>query len=746
MDQPSKPIPLALASRSGASLVRRDQYTPSYGFESFDDDESSDGLFEYFRILRRHIVTIFLASAIGLIVGFAIGIPMQPRYQATTSLEVLTMNEDFLNMKQANPTTTSGNDDVSEEQNQAKLLQGVALLQRVKAKLDPSIPLHQVMPRMAASGWRALLHRSEPVASTARQILIEKAAASLKVRPTAKTRILEITVDSTDPKLAADFANGLTQEFIAQTVESRWATVQRTGDWLHRELDDARDKLRKSEDTLQAYASSSGLIFTDETTNVATEKLQQVQQNLSAATADRITKQSRFEIAQNAPPDSLGDVLNDTGLRETQSKVNDLKRQLADLTAIYSPEYSKVRRVQAELDALESAFERQRADILAHIKNDFTEASRREKLLSATYSAQAGEVTGQGEKAIQYNILKRDVDSNRQLYDTMLQQMKHASIASAMSASNVRVVDPAEVPSFPVSPNFKINSAVGLLSGLFLSAIVVLVRDQLDRAVQRPGDVRLWVDLPELGAIPNSSFESRGKSSRKALPAVALTIWRDSPSVLAEAFRSALTSILFMSENGSPSRILLFTSASPAEGKTTVISNLALAAAEIRLKVLVIDADLRRPRVHELFNLPNDFGVSDLLQGDLNQESFAKSVQSTRVPNLHAITAGQPTDASAHLLYSPNVRSLLRDFASEYDLVLIDTPPMMQMTDARIIGRQADAVVLVARAGETSRDALAAAKQRFDEDRIPILGSILNNWNPNRAERYYPAYHPSHRS
>jgi capsular exopolysaccharide synthesis family protein len=723
----------------------------NYGSESPDPSDSEGGLLDYWRMLRRHTTAIILTSFAGVLIGFGIGIPMKPVYRARTSIEVLSLNEDFMNMKQTNPVTSNDSSyDTSEEQTQTKLLESGVLMNRVLDKLNPEAqPARK--PRMATSGWRSWLHLREHVELTQRARLLNGLAGSLKIRPTAHTRVIEATADSTDPQLATDFANTLVQEFIQQNLEARFATSHRTSDWLTREIDDARDNLKKSEDALQAYARSSGLIFTDETTNVATEKLQQFQQQLSTATADRIAKQARFEMAKNSPPDTVADVLSDPGLKEVSAKVGELRRQVADLSAIFNPEYSALKRAQAQLTVTEAAFESTRADILKRIENDYQEAQNKEKLLATAYDAQTREVTGQDEKAIQYNILKREVDSGRQLYDTMLQQTKQSSIASALRASNVRVVDPAVVPEKPFSPDFKLNSAIGWLAGLFLSIAVVTIRERADRTLQQPGDIKMWTDLTELGTIPSLGIKRiYGRASvtspdtllnSNSKNSVELITWQEKPSMIAEGFRSTLTSILFVGENGSRPRVLVFTSAHASDGKTTVVSNIAIATAEIRRKVLVIDADLRRPRMHTIFGVSNERGLSDILREELSEENVAGLIQETPIPNLHVLTAGKPTHAASHLLYSRNFGPLLAKFKKEYDMILIDTPPMLQMTDARVAGRLADAVILVARAGETTRDAILAAKERLGEDCIRILGTVLNDWNPKKAPGgYYGKY------
>jgi succinoglycan biosynthesis transport protein ExoP len=735
-----------------------------YSPEGASASEQEPGLVEFWRLLLRNKKTILFSTLAGLLLGIAVGVPIKPVFRAHTSIEILNLNQDFMNTKQTDPTTTTDySDEVSEEETQSQLLQSDVLMNRVVTKLDPNAVHASGALPMATTGWRSWLHLREKVVLTPRQQMLAKASETLRVRVQPHTRLIEITANSVDPQFAADFVNTLVQEFIKQNIESRFSTTQRTSDWLTREITDARTNLRHSEDALQSYARDSGLIFTDNDaeTNVATEKLQQLQRSLSAATADRIGKQSRFELAKNSPPDSLADVLNDTGLQGVNEKINEASRQLADLTAIYNPDYSKVRRAKAELTELQQAFSKKRADILSRIETDYQQSERNEKLLQTAYVAQSREVTGQDEKTIQYNILKREVDSNRQLYDTILQQMKQASIAAALHASNVRVIDPAPLPGLPIFPNFKLNAALGLLLGLVSSIGFVAARERADRTLQMPGDMKQWCDLPELGTIPTaarikkrsiypavsdgldrkSAILEKGVLRRHVEP-VELITSRMKSSLIAEAFRSTLTSILFVGENGSRPRVLVFTSTQPGDGKTTVVSNIGIALAEIRNKVLIIDADLRRPRMHRVFGVPNERGLSNLLQDDFTEENLSGLIQETGIPGLHVLTGGTPTSAASSLLHSPNLSEFLAKVRPEYNMVLIDSPPMMQTTDARVIGRLADAAVLVTRAGTTTRDALMAAKERFEQDHIRVLGYVLNSWDPKRSagSYYYNQY------
>jgi capsular exopolysaccharide synthesis family protein len=796
-------MPLELTD-SNQQLVRAPQpagyvEAPSRYAREYLEDASPGGLLEYWNILRRRKGAVLLFAFLGIVLALLLTLPQTPVYQGRASLEIQSLNQDFMNTKQVNPISDVPDYNSNDIQTHIKLLQSETLLARVSAKLAQSRPGDPAPPPSRILAWRHAFNLPEPEPVDARKQALVLAASSLKLRAAGQTRVVEILCDSTDPRLAAAFANALGNEYIDQSMEARWQMNQRTSEWLTRQLEDVRIKLERSEDQLQRYARQSGLLFTGdkEKQNVSDEKLRQLQQELSKAQADRISMQSRYEMAQGAEPESLPDVLNDNSLRDYQSKLTDLRRQEADLSATYRPEYAKVKKVNAQIVALETALVRERKAIIDRIRNDYEQAKRREKLLAVSYATQATLVTAESEKSIQYNILKREVDTTRSLYEGMFQRVKESAIASAMRASNVRIVDMATVPKFPYKPSLPLNGMLGLLAGLFLGVAFVVMRERADRTIQAPGDAQFYLNLPELGVIPEANSQTRkiiyrpnGKV-RQASPPVpqastsliqnsevgqALSPAGPSPSepspqseprpsgsgvlpglpvppspflnrielithqrkrcIAAESFRVVLASILFSGENGSRPRVLVLTSASPCEGKTTVTSNLAIALAEIHRKVLLIDADMRKPRMHDIFQVPNTRGLSTVLQQrTLSEESLQGVVCETAIPNLFVLPTG-PTAASS-LLYSQVLPEMLKRFKKEYDMVLIDTPPMLQMPDARVVGRQADAVVIVVRAGQTTRDAALAVRERLAEDGTRVLGTILNDWNPKQSPNGY---------
>ncbi len=742
-----------------------------YGYEA-SDEGAAGGLVEYWRLLLRYKGTLVIIACLGLLASMLYTLPQTPVYQAGTTIEIQAMNPDFMNSRQLNPVADSGMMDFysgSDIQTQIRLLQSGSLMQRVATKVAAKLPPRPVAPMSRLAAWRKVLKLPEPPVQGAAAGVAPDAGCDARAEGT--TRIVEISCESTDPRAAAEFANTMVSEFIDQTLEARWQTTQRTGEWLSRQLDEMRIRLERSEDALQSYARQSGLLFTGEKNSVSEDKLRQLQEELSKAQADRAAKQSRYEVARNGSPTMLSEASGENGPKDTQSKLTDLRRQMAELSSVYTPAHYKVKRIQAQIASLEGSLDKERGAILVRIRNEYEEAQRRERLLAADYANQARLVSTEAGKSIRYNILKREVDTNRQLYEAMLQRVKESSIASAMRASNVRVVDAATVPAFPFKPRVTMNAMFGLLGGLLAGVAFVVVRDRVDRTIQEAGDANFYLNVPELGVIPSAnvgagkrSYFSRkslagelgaaeGAASRQLVPVeggeaslgsrIELVTFQKHMSIIADSFRTTLTSILFSSQAERRPRVLVVTSANPGEGKTTVITNLAIALAEVSQRVLLIDGDLRKPRLHDIFQLPNDEGFADVLRNNQSAHdgSAANLIHETPVPRLSVLPSGRCQVAATNLLYSRHLPELLERFANEFDMILIDAPPMLQIPDARVLGRMADAMIMVVRANKTTRDAAQAVRQRLAEDGTPLLGTILNDWNPKTADNgYYGKY------
>jgi capsular exopolysaccharide synthesis family protein len=729
--------------------------------------EESDGLLHYWQVVRRHKALLIVAAVLGGLAGLLLTLPEIPVYQAKVSIEVQGLNENFLNLRDLSPTSSNSYFPEYDMQTQVKVLESRMLAERVVRRLKAANRgvLNTEPDRFAA--WRKALHLEPPKKLTQEEAV---GMASIRVKPVMNARIIEVFCDSIDPKLAAQYANTMAEEYITDSMESRWRATQNTGEWLTRQIEDLKIKLEKSEDQLQAYSQATGLLFTGDKDkeNVNEEKLRQLQQELLRAQTDRIAKQSKYELAKSIPVESLPEVLDDETVRTTQGKLTDLRRQMAELSATLTPAHYKVQRLQAQITELEASFKTDLRNILTRIANEFEAALRREKLLAADYETQRSLVVDQASKVAHYNILKREVDTNRQLYDSMLQRVKETGVAAAMKASGIRVIDPAVPPLAPYKPNLNRSILTGCFAGMFLGVILVFLRERADRSLQQPGDAPFYLNVPELGVIPSAASDRRkrvrarqaaapglvleeGASPRMDQDRVELITWARKPSMLSEAFRTTLTSFLFSGRNGDHPHLVVLTSANPSEGKTTVTVNLAIALAEISQRVLVIDADMRRPRVHEILELGAGPGLAELLREKepLNGQPLDKYIRPTQIPGLSAMRSGRSGGTVSNLLHSPRLPELLERLRKEYDSVLIDTPPVLHISDARVLGRLADAVILVLKAGKTTRDSLLMAKQRFLEDGTPLMGTILNHWNPKQGGynyKHYDGYYYPYRS
>jgi len=747
--------------------------TPARGQWDFAEEARSGDWVEYWHVLRRRLGAIVLATVLGALGGLLYSLPQTPIYRAQTTLEVLGLNESFLSIRDVDPTATSRDFGTqSYLETQIEILRSASLLERVARKLKPEEP-KAATPRPAnPAAWRRALGLGAPSEVT-RDEALAMAASSVTVRPAGQARIVRIAAESPDAKLAADFANTLASEYMERALEVRWQATQGTTDWLTRQLADMKQKLQKSEDELQGYARESGLMYTSDEGTAADENLRNLQNELAKAQADRVSKQSQYEIATAAPAEALAEVIDSGALQNYSMRLTDLRRQMAELQATYTPGHYRVQRMQAQIAEIESAMAKERVAALRKVRSDYDSAMRREKLLASSYAGQAQVVAGQAAKTIQYSILKREVETNRTLYETMLQKVKEAGIASAMKASNIAVVDKATPPGRPAKPDHLLNTMLGLATGLLLGVVFAFVRDHVDRSLRERGDAPQYLNLPELGVIPSTQAdpgprpeakrplvlslkraEGTSIAARPDTPAgeggrVELVTWNRKPSLLAESFRATLTSILSSGQNGNRPRVVVFTSPGPEEGKTTIVSNLGIALAEINRRVLLVDADLRRPQLHKVFDLPNSWGLSDLLRekNPLAEVPLEALARPTQIPDLYVLPSGPGTVSISNLLYSPRLPELLERLRREFDTVLIDTPPMLHIADARVLGQFADAAILVLRAGQTSRDAALAAKERFAEDNIPLLGTILNDWKPSASGgkyydyQYYYHYH-----
>ena len=716
------------------------------------------------QLLRRHRKPIAGVFVLAMFAGGVVGALQTPLYRAKVLLAVEGRNPDFLNNKALDANGTSRSAD-SFLATQTKLLRSETLATRVVQRMDlaDNAAFFRQNPTTSRfRSWLGMAPRPLPVASSqAVQTLLSR----ITVKPEGDSDLLAVTVDTPDPILSADIANTLSSEFIAAGQEDRWNSAVRVDKWLNSQLEEFRVRLQRSEDELQKYAQGANLLFiNDDRTNVADEKLRQIQQDLSRAQSDRAEKQAQIELVTSAPTNSLPRVLDDVPMRDLTIRIADLRAQEADLSATLTPSHYKVQRVRAQIAELTGELNTRKEAVLARIRNEYDAAARRERLLQAAYSTQARTVVDQNSRASRYNVLKRDVETNRALYSSMLQRVKEAGVLSALRTDAVRVVDRAQVPEARYRPNHAQNFGLAFVAFLMSATVIVLARERADRSIRDPGEVLHL--CPELGAIPSARqdpqvralFEGRGP--RKAVlsgvtetptPESALDLrlvtWTYSRSLIADAFRSVALALVRFARQSHASKVFVFTSPHNQAGKSTTAANVAIAVADGRRRVLLIDGDLRRPQLDVLFGIALEPGLIDILAGTdrVRQTDLSDLVKPTAVAGLSVLTAGRAGNLDPMILGSERFGELIARLRLEFDMILVDTPPVMYLPDARLLSRHSDGVVMVVRAGKTSVDQMAEVARTLADDGVTILGVVLNDWNPKvQNPSYYGAYYSSY--
>jgi succinoglycan biosynthesis transport protein ExoP len=553
--------------------------------------------------------------------------------------------------------------------------------------------------------------------------------------------------------LAADFVNTLTQEFVNMTVERRARLIQATAQLFSQQLDELKSNLDRSVAQLQDFTRKNGILATgegDASTNIEQARLTELLGALGRAHEDRVLQQSKFDRLNGAGGD-VPDTVDDEVLRNHEVRLADLQRQKADLGATLTPKHYKVRELDAQIAETQSGIDRRRNAIRNRIQDQYQAARRREDTLQTEYRREAGLIPGASSNAVQYRVLNGEVQTSRRLYEEMLVKLREATAASAMRSSNMQVIDAASASGAPAKPSLPVYTAAGLLGGLFLGLARILLKPADQMALQDPQQLATNIHLRVLGAIPDTGIETGllKRLAGKTTSSPELISWKRTESVVTESFRNAFASVLLSDQLETPHTLAL-TSALPGEGKTTVAVNLAVQFARTNRRVLLIDGDMRRPRLHQIFGLDNGRGFSSMLNALARQETFeaGEFPMETHIPGLHVIPAGPASDNVTHLLYSRATQRILWRLRDDFDTILIDTPPV-SVSDARGLARLADGVVLVVRAHRTPSQTVTAAAQRLSEDGARVLGTVLNYWNPkksgsaNSSYVYGYGYYPS---
>ena len=573
---------------------------------------------------------------------------------------------------------------------------------------------------------------------------------SLTVRRVPNTRLMEVSFESTDPRVAAQILNAHLKNYIEENYKSRYEATAKASAWLQEELTELSEKVRKSEDARIQYERNYQIWAVDDKNdknNVSTERLADLNKQLTDAQSESLKKQALYEFAKTGDVDAVPQLRDNSTLQEMQRKRADLAVLYTDLVNQYGPNYPKVQRLQAQIKEVDDQMARERKGILAQLESEYREAKQHEDLLIHALDLQKSEVNAMSEKMIQYNILKREAEANKALYDSLQTKLKEAQISSGLKSSNIRIVDPAMIPSTPSRPAKTRNIALAFVFGLVGGIGLALLREYLDNTVKTPDDVETLTRLPSLAVVPafgegaiepkrNGYFGmASGNGHDKRIELVAQHLPK---SQVSEAFR-ALRTALLLSQPDHPPQVILVTSALPREGKTTAAANLAVTLAQLGDRTVLVDADLRKPGVGRLLNLGSGkyAGLSSYLAGVSSLDLV--TVPHPSIPNLAAIPTGPLPPNPADLLSSNRLSDAITELRKSFKFIVIDSPPVMAATDAVILSVQTDGVLLVVRSGETPKEAFTRTRDLLVSVKCHLLGVVLNAVDHN-ARNYYYSY------
>jgi capsular exopolysaccharide synthesis family protein len=702
----------------------------------FDPVSTGLPLREYLRILRKHRWIILTVVAVMVTVVTVVSYQMQPIYQSSARLEISGETPDLSSLQALFSLLPTDEEFL---QTQVRILQSDDLaMQTVRALRLYEKPEFAVRPRGA--NYDAPFSPAEEVA------LIGRFHGRLNVQLIRSSHLIEVRFESSDPKVAADVPNELSSLYIENNFRKKYESTLQAQQWMSSQLSELKSKMEKAHESLVTYERENQIYALSEGQNVTMQKLGQLNQELTIAESERMARESQFQLVKSRRLDDLASVASNNYIQELQTRLNKLNDDYTEVRATFGPKYPKVQRLEQQLLDAKAQLDREKQQIANRIESDYQAAMRREQLLRQAVNSQKAEANLMNEKLVQHSLLKREYETNQQLYDGLLNRMKEAGVSAGMRSNNIHFVDRARPPLVPVRPNKSLNIALSVVVGIILGGVLALFNEYLDNSVKVPEEVEQLIGLPALGVIPAvSSISSTGVYSR-TLPAVTakaashdLATLSQPHSVVSEAYRALRTSIL-LSTSKHPPQTILVTSGQPREGKTTTALNLAITLAQRGDRVVLIDSDLRRPRVHRSFSMSNDVGLSSFLAGVVGIDDLPRAVP--HIPNLFVISSGPTPPNPAELLSSEPMVTLFAELRRQFDFILMDSPPAITVADSMILAAHADGVMLVIHGGVTTRESLRQAHKLLAGVNARLLGVVLNNVDIRSADyQYYYTYY-----
>src|SRR6202140_3752346 len=701
---------------------------------------------EYLRVLikRKWMVT---AVVVGIFLAVALASLRQtPIYEAASQIVINKADSNLITFKDSVPVVDYY--DQSDLDTEVRILQSDLMALQVIRQLN--------LDKRPEFGGRADQKQPNLVAdplqtdSNRTSALLGSFRGNLHVTLIPNTRIIEIHYTSTDPQLAASAVNTLAATYVEQNFKTKFESTMQASDWLSKQLVGLQMKVETSQEKLVRYQKEHEILGTDEKQNIITQKLDELNKEMTMAESDRMQKEAIYRQTQSNDPVAIAAaIISDTPmggsgagsalldkLRDQQAS---LRIQVAELSTQFGPSYPKLPQLNNQIKEIDHQLELETSKAVDHLKQQYLAALQRETMLRGAFDKQKQEANKLNESAIEYSILKRDLDSNRTLYEGLLEKLKEAGVTAGLRSNNFRIINAARVPSAPSEPNIPRNLSFALVLGIISGVGLAFVLENMDNTVRTPEQAQMISGLPSLGMIPLGSKSGRGATGKRLAltpsKEVFETVTQIRPqSQMAESYRALRTSLL-LSNLGAPPKVIMVTSARPQEGKTTTSINTAIVLAQKGVRVLLVDADLRRPSVHKTLGMGPRSGLSNVLTGSATIQQTITT--SPILPNLLIMPAGTPPPNPAELLASSNMRDLFMELRQQFDHIVIDPPPTLSFTDAVVLSLRAAATILVIRSGQTTKPALRRARDILMQVNAHVAGVLLNAVDLTSPDYYY---------
>ncbi len=692
----------------------------------------------------RHILTLvrrnllLIATIVAAAIGVAVVMTMlqTPMYTATTSVQINNQSEQVLGDQLGDQQNQDASWDTDRFLNtQLEILRSRGLAERVARRLnlysDDRFLSAMDLPPFNANQTEA----------QRRMLVLNLLRGGFSVNLPRETRIAQISFNSTDPAYSAKIANAFAEEFIQSNLQRKFDSSAYARKFVAQQMEEARVRLENSERDLNAYARQAGLIRTRSasgagangtsgssdggTGSVTAASLSQINEAANTAKAAVTAAEAKWKAESSVPMLASQAVLSNGTIQALLAQKSQVETQLQSQRTRYLADHPSVKALEAQLASTNAEIRNVASGIRSSIRNEYVAAQSAEGQLRSQVNALQNQTMSEQDRTVRYNTLAREGDTNRQLYDGLLQRYRELNAAAGISASNVSVIDQAEAPRSPSSPNLMKNIFFSIAAGMVLAAIVVFMRDQLDDRIRMPEDVEEKVNLPLLGVIPKETEDDLA------------TQLADPKSPLSEAYSSLRGSLMYSTTQGLPP-ILLVTSSQQSEGKSTTSFATARALSRVGKRVLLIDADMRRPSIHSRVGLDNAAGLSTLLT---SQQAAMSVVRATDEENLWVLTSGPHPPSPSELLASPRMAQILEELAKEFDSIVIDSPPVLGLADAPVLSAIADGVAFVIEAEGGQRGAVKASLRRLRAMNPVIVGAILTKFDPNKSSNRYSSYY-----